>query len=238
MTELLSGTLDSLVGRASRAYRRVRPNAVTGGGERVDIDLTRRLRERRLDMYQLSHLRRYQFAASLIAPGESVGDLACGTGYGSILLSREGVRVIGVDRDADAVERATARYRSIASVDFLQLDLLQLPHVAIFDTVVSFETVEHFPESDVLSLLALFRRALKPGGKLIFSTPYLQENSAAAQALGFHQTFQINEDKISDWLDGASFAPPRFYYQSYAHHDVEDALAQKDFIICVAKRPS
>ena len=222
--------------RVSQAFNARRPSVLTGGGERVDIDLTRRLRERRLDMYELSHLRRYQFAASQIAVDATVADLACGTGYGSALLAQRSASVVGADRDRAAVHAASTRYRGYANLRFRHLDLLRLDTAGAFDTIVSFETLEHFAEPDLLQLLRKFHRALKPRGGLIFSTPYLQEDDDAARALGFHQTFLIDEGKIDEFLSETGFQPANYYYQSYASHDVVQRLDRRDFVICVADK--
>jgi 2-polyprenyl-3-methyl-5-hydroxy-6-metoxy-1,4-benzoquinol methylase len=224
--------------RAKRAYyaaRHSRPSPLTGNGERVDIDLTRPLRERKLDIYQLSHLRRYQFALSQIKAGARVGDLACGTGYGSALLASRAKNVIGGDRDARSVNAAIERYRNRANVSYLQIDLINLGVDEMFDTIVSFETLEHFVEADLLRVLRRFHDALVPGGRLIFSTPYLQENSEAARILGFHQTFLIDEEKIEAWLKVTRFRSIAYFYQSYSSHDVVPSMPVKDFILCVAE---
>lgn len=222
--------------RTGDVYYGTQYSALTGGGERVDIDLTRRLHEPRLDMYQLSHLRRYQFAVAHIPPHAAVADLACGTGYGSALLAKKSASVFAADRDHAAIATATARYRRLDNVTFRLLDLLDLDVERRFDAIVSFETLEHFPELDLLDVLRRFHRALKPRGCLIFSTPFLQENTDAAQALGFHQTFLVDQAKIEGWLALTGFRRVVFRYQSYSSHDVVLDLESRDFIVCVAEK--
>ena len=52
------------------------------------------------------HLARYLWAGELVA-GRRVLDVACGSGYGAVLLRHAGARhVLGVDRDPAAIERA------------------------------------------------------------------------------------------------------------------------------------
>jgi 2-polyprenyl-3-methyl-5-hydroxy-6-metoxy-1,4-benzoquinol methylase len=233
---VIVNVFDSALRRAKAACRPNRVSVLTGGGERVDIDLTRPLRERTLDVYQLSHLRRYQFAASRIEVRGSVADLACGTGYGSVLLAEPSMHVLGADRDSRAVGAAAARYRDQTNVSFRVLDLLDFNAVGTFDTIVSFETLEHFRESDLLEVLRRFHRALTTRGRLIFSTPYRQEDSDAAKALGFHQTFLIDEERIENWLTATRFRPQEYYYQSYGDHEVVPRLDVRDFVICVAEK--
>lgn len=120
------------------------------------------------------HLRRYELAADIIAasPGARVGDLACGTGYGARLLIAQGLAeaCVGVDLDGHAVAYAgryhtmggRASFRS-ASVTETGIDTDSL------DAIASFETIEHVAETD--SMLREFARVLKPGGRLVISTP-------------------------------------------------------------------
>ncbi|MCL4813518.1 MAG: methyltransferase domain-containing protein [Vicinamibacteraceae bacterium] len=117
------------------------------------------------------HLDRYEFAATF-ASGRHVLDCACGTGYGSALLATRGpaASVIGIDLDEATVAYAV-RHHSRGGVRFLvadagRLDMLESGSV---DLVVSFETIEHVP--DDLAMLGELRRVLRPGGRLVVSTP-------------------------------------------------------------------
>ncbi len=114
------------------------------------------------------HLHRYAIACAL-APGKDVLDIACGEGYGSALLSRAARRVVGVDIDAETVQHAKRKYGS-AQVHFLRGDCRAIPLAdASVDLVVSFETLEHIEQQ--ADFLDEVRRVLRPGGRLIISTP-------------------------------------------------------------------
>ncbi|MGD9504992.1 MAG: methyltransferase domain-containing protein [Syntrophobacteraceae bacterium] len=116
------------------------------------------------------HLARYRFASEF-ASGKVVADIACGTGYGTEIISNDGkaLRVIGVDVDEQAIAYASARHRP-QNVEFLCTpgDKTTISDQAI-DLVVSFETLEHVPDDD--ALLREFHRVLKPGGMLLCSVP-------------------------------------------------------------------
>ncbi len=211
-------------------------NPLGGGGERVDFEFNETFDFSKLDMYQKNHFKRYQFAKDLIDKGNVCGDFACGTGYGSVIISDKASKVIGVDLDKIVIETIKFRYSSIANVSFINENLLNLTYNNLFDTIISFETVEHFKETDIERLFALFSKALKPGGKLIFSTPFMQERSEVAEKLGFHLTFFINEEKINKWLADSGFALEMIKYQNYDTHNIQTMLSKKEFIICVAKK--
>lgn len=74
--------------------------------------------------------------------------------------------VTGVDIDAEAVERASSR----TDGTFIQSSVPPIPlDSGVFDSVVSFETIEHIePDAELISE---FARVLKPGGDLIISSP-------------------------------------------------------------------
>jgi 2-polyprenyl-3-methyl-5-hydroxy-6-metoxy-1,4-benzoquinol methylase len=211
-------------------------NPLGGNGERVDIQFQISLNFDKLDIYQKNHLTRYEFAKELIDVGAICGDFACGTGYGSVLMSAKANKVIGADIDAIVVSTIQERYKEKANVSFLNENLLNLNFSNLFDTILSFETIEHFEEEDIKLLLKIFANALKEKGQFIFSTPYMQEKSEGAMKLGFHLTFDINEKKIEDWLDEAGLKIESIYYQNYDTHFIKKELEKKDFIICIAKK--
>jgi 2-polyprenyl-3-methyl-5-hydroxy-6-metoxy-1,4-benzoquinol methylase len=211
-------------------------NPLGGNGERVDIQFETNLNFEKLDIYQKNHFTRYEFAKEFIDDGSICGDFACGTGYGSVLMSDKASTVIGADIDAIVVNTIQERYKEKANVSFLNENLLNLNFSNLFDTILSFETIEHFEEEDIKLLLKIFANALKEKGQFIFSTPYMQEKSEGAMKLGFHLTFDINEKKIEDWLDEAGLKIESIYYQNYDTHFIKKELEKKDFIICIAKK--
>ena len=121
------------------------------------------------------HRARYEFAAAYVAgthvAGTHVADIACGTGYGTAVLKHDGgaCTVSGIDIDADAVAYAQAVYGG-EGIRFIVADGAQTGlESGTFDTIVSFETIEHVPDDQ--ALVAEFARLLKPGGRLVVSTP-------------------------------------------------------------------
>lgn len=133
---------------------------------------------------QIEHLHRYAYARE-VARGLDVLDVASGEGYGGALLAQTARSVVGVDRDAASVAHAEASYGQ-AKLRFLAGDARSLPLAdASFDLVVSFETLEHLLDHD--AVLAEVRRVLRPGGRLLLSTPERDTYSPAdAPANPFH----------------------------------------------------
>lgn len=116
------------------------------------------------------HLARYRYAMQFVK-GKRVLDLACGSGYGSNMLLEAGAAsVVGIDISPEAIERARAQY-STSNLEYQVGNAEDLAGVqtASFDTVVSFETIEHLPHDR--KYLDEVKRVLKKGGEYIVSTP-------------------------------------------------------------------
>ncbi|SDM87336.1 class I SAM-dependent methyltransferase [Sediminibacillus halophilus] len=122
----------------------------------------------------LEHIARYQFALPYISG--RVLDLSCGAGYGTHMIAKEKKNlieeVVGIDIDPEIIEYAKGAYyhpqSSFQLADATDETLVnKLGH---FDTIVSFETLEHIAEEE--KLLNNYYRLLKPGGTLLVSTPF------------------------------------------------------------------
>lgn len=118
------------------------------------------------DLYQVEHLQRYNWSAPYCA-GLRVLDVACGVGYGSVILCEAGAAsVVAVDLAFDAIAANGEARQPL----FTNANACKLPFGdETFDVVVSFETIEHVPDPE--SLLQEIRRVLKPGGICICSSP-------------------------------------------------------------------
>jgi SAM-dependent methyltransferase len=118
------------------------------------------------------HAARYGLARTMCAD-KRVLDIACGEGYGSLLLRRWGAaRVVGVDVAAEAIAVAKRLFADPA-IEYLCCDAYDLPErlgdEALFDVIVSFETIEHV--QDPKRLLHMLRSLLAPGGVMMVSCP-------------------------------------------------------------------
>ena len=172
-------------------------------------------------------------AKALVRDTDVVGDMACGSGYGSLMLSEDCKEVHGVDIDQETVDEIAVRYKDEKKVKFYKSNLLDVEFENKFDFIVSFETVEHFDESEIGVLMSKFHKALKPYGTIMFSTPYNQPRTPAS--VKWHKTFYIIEDKMSELLSGF-FEVEKIWYQDYQTHDLVEEIQTKDFIICKAKK--
>ena len=116
----------------------------------------------------LKHLALYKFVSSYTAR-KRVFDLGCGEGYGSDALAHTARLVVAADRDGTAVAHARQKYTR-ANLAFVVCDAQALPfHAGSFETVVSFEVIEHIPNAR--KYLEEIKRVNATTGSAIISTP-------------------------------------------------------------------
>jgi 2-polyprenyl-3-methyl-5-hydroxy-6-metoxy-1,4-benzoquinol methylase len=202
------------------------------GGERMDINFFNMSYDS-FDIYQKSHYKRYEFACNFINNDDVVGDFACGSGYGSIMLSKKSKSVTGVDICNRTIEEIKKRYSEVNNVTFEKENLLNLKYENIFDKIISFETIEHFDENEINRILNIFHKSLKENGKLIFSTPYNQEK--CVNSMLFHKYFYIIEETIQKLVSNL-FEIEKLYYQNYTTHEIGESTEPKHFIIGILKK--
>ena len=154
-------------------------------------------------------VRRYEYAARHVAPGEVVADCACGSGYGARILRAAGAgRVIGVDSDPVTIEYARRHYGDEHVLfDCQDIGRLTLPPESL-DVVASIETIEHIEDGH--GFLSRVHRLLRAGGRAIVSTP-LAMRSGPNEANPFHLHEYTREDfmaLVEGIFDSAEFFIP------------------------------
>lgn len=155
------------------------------------------------------HWHRYLFAARHVA-GKDVLDAACGEGYGSAWLARRARSVTGLDLDQPTIAAARAKYVA-PGLRFEAGSVAAMPFAdASFDSVVSFETLEHLAEQK--AMLAEIRRVLRPDGVLIISTPNKVEYSERRDFQNEYHVRELREDEFRALLAG-QFGAQRWYGQ-------------------------
>jgi len=115
------------------------------------------------------HLQRYKYALNYIN-NKTVLDIACGSGYGSYFLAKNGnpKHIVGVDISKDSIRYANHRY-SHQNIERVVANAEVYSRSNYFDTVLSFETIEHLVDFE--SFLKNVYTSLIKGGKLLISTP-------------------------------------------------------------------
>jgi len=151
----------------------------------------------------IEHIARYSFAKQFCRG--RVLDIACGAGYGSEILSE----YIGIDYSEESIEYAKNNY-SFENTGYytdnaLNEDLYKT--YGLFDTVISFETIEHF-YGDELFVNNLYN-LLKPGGILIISTPFGKGKNLTCSSP--YHVYQYTEKEFLEVLN--PFSDLKMYHQ-------------------------
>jgi ubiquinone/menaquinone biosynthesis C-methylase UbiE len=117
-----------------------------------------------------SHWHRYLYACQFTV-NKVVLDIACGEGYGSHLFAQTAYKVIGVDIDEETISHAASKYQK-ENLSFIVGSVSDIPIVEnSFDTIISFETIEHITENLQREFLHEVKRLLKKDGTFLISTP-------------------------------------------------------------------
>jgi SAM-dependent methyltransferase len=111
------------------------------------------------------HLVVYEWIAERVH-GRRVVDLACGEGYGSAVLGRTALSVVGVDANPEAFEHARRKYTG-GNVSF-ERDMIET-WSGDADCVVFLQTIEHVRDPD--AVLERLRELVGPRGVVYVSTP-------------------------------------------------------------------
>ena len=108
-------------------------------------------------------------------------ELGCGTGHDAARLAEAGYSVTAIDLSGEAVERARARYGSMAR--FAVADMTQrLPFPDdSFDAVMSNVAVHMFPDGVTRAVFAETGRLVRPGGLFLFHVNALEDRPLRAR---------------------------------------------------------
>lgn len=109
--------------------------------------------------------------AGAVGPGTRVLDVGCGNGFTCGEFLRRGCSVVGIDPSQQGIELARREFPS-GRFEVMQADERILEGLAEepFDIVLSTEVIEHLYSPRAWARGC--RRALKPGGRLVCTTPY------------------------------------------------------------------
>ena len=130
-------------------------------------------------------------------------EAGCGEGYGAALLARVAGRVVALDYDAATAAHAAAAYPQVA---VLRANLAALPvRTGAFDVVVSLQVIEHL--WDQPGFVRGCARVLRPGGRLLLTTPNRLTFSPGRDApLNPFHTREFSAAELRDLLRGGGLA--------------------------------
>ncbi len=192
------------------------------------------------DTLQL-HLERYHYAGKYLASG-FIADIACGGGYGSYLLAteyREKVKkIFAVDNSTEAIEYANNNYMHPV-IEFHLSDAFSFQSSALFDTIISLETIEHLDEPKIF--IQHLSKQLVAGGRFIASapvTPSMDANPYHKQDFTiatFKKMFEKNGlQELMSFVQIQSYQP----FKLLGKRKGREAALRKNMLLYYFKHPS
>lgn len=117
---------------------------------------------------------RQRFMLRYLQPGQAVLNVGVGDGSLERLAAASGIEIYALDPSAQAIESLTtaldlgerARSGYIQAIPF---------DSGCFDAVVLSEVIEHLDDNVLDQALTEAKRVLKPGGRLLISTPFAED---------------------------------------------------------------
>lgn len=122
-----------------------------------------------LDPWFQEHIVRYHKLTEYEL-GQYVLDIACGSGYGTNFISTLADRVLGVDQSDTTIMGNREKFSRNVNLEFEAGNAEKLSFPSdLFNTVVSFETIEHLQHPE--AFLGEVQRVLRLDGLFFLSTP-------------------------------------------------------------------
>lgn len=130
-------------------------------------------------------------------------EAGCGEGYGADLLAARARLVLGLDYDATTTAHVAKAY---PAVRVARGNLAALPlRSASVDVVANLQVIEHLWDQE--GFLAECRRVLRPGGRLLLTTPNRITFSPGRDTpLNPFHTRELSASELDGLLRGAGFA--------------------------------
>lgn len=160
-------------------------------------------------------------------------EAGCGEGYGADLFAEVARLVCGVDYDELTVRHVAKAYPRVLA---LRGNLVSLPiRSSTVDAVANLQVIEHL--WDQPAFLAECHRVLRPGGRLLITTPNRITFSPGRDTpLNPFHTRELSGAELADLLRGTGFAVERL---EGVHHgpDLPDSIIEAQVEVAVSGKP-
>lgn len=163
------------------------------------------------------HLHRYEEVLKSLSGNEIILDMACGTGFGTHLLSTNSSgKVYGGDLSSEAIKLCQKTWNN----DNLSYEIMDGTKLKFedntFDVVVSFETIEHTTSFN--EMIKEFKRVVRPKGKIYLSTPNIKINSPSGIVTNPFHTQEWNYEEFN-YILYKHFDSFKLFGQQYSRYN-------------------
>lgn len=183
-----------------------------------------------IDGIRADHVARYRFAAERLPSGSRVIDLACGVGYGAMILAASGHSVLAIDRSEKAIAYAKANYPH-PRICYVVADAMA-PNLKAdgFDAAVCFETIEHLEDPEPML------KALRTAAPLIIaSVPNEDRFPFRCDANGHrgwaHHHRHYRREELRALLAKVGYRADAWYGQAGPESDVESGIEGRTLVV-------
>ena len=138
----------------------------------------------------------YEYAKPIIS-GKNVLDIGCGMAYGTEFMAAVANEITGVDYDLETINDNKEAYKDIGNLKFAKgvVPPLDAPDNSC-DVITAFQFIEHIKPRKEFLRDAI--RVLKPGGKLMVTTPNALKSLARNPFHVHEYTFAEMRKEMSD----------------------------------------
>lgn len=172
--------------------------------------------------------------ADLVRSGGAgpVVDVGCGSGRITAYLAGRGVDAFGVDLSPAMVEVARGDHPGLRFEvgSMTDLDLAD----ASMGGLVAWYSLIHVPDEEIGSVLAQFRRVLRPGARLLIGFHVGDESRLKTEGYGGHAmrvyVHLRTPERMTAWLDDAGFTVE-------SHRTLSSAESKLGGILLARRRP-
>ncbi|MGE5223773.1 MAG: class I SAM-dependent methyltransferase, partial [Omnitrophica WOR_2 bacterium] len=149
----------------------------------------------------------------------------CGAGRYDGLLLEAGYSVVGIDQSAGMLRRAREHFppEQFPQLRYEKMGLQEMDFNAEFDGAICMDTMEHICPEDWPVILRNFKKALKPGGVLYFTSDWGESNEMEAsyqraKALGLPVVYGEVVDELDAAYEQAKAGGPLLDASVYHYH--------------------
>lgn len=139
----------------------------------------------------------YEYAIDFIK-GKRVLDVGCGNAYGTALMAKNANEITGLDYDQSTIDSNKETYKDIGNLNFQRGTIPPLPFEDnSFDVITAFQFIEHIEKRN--DFLKDCIRVLKPGGKVLVTTPNIKKSLARNPFHVHEYTFDEMKNEIKSY---------------------------------------